>query len=56
MVSTCTRKAEVMQDALVDDDRDRVVQDRLAKDDAVELGVDLVSVEDGKDGHRVRSG
>ena len=35
------------------DDGDGVVEDALAKDDGVELGIDLVGVEDGQDGDRV---
>lgn len=38
---------------LVHDDTDGVVQDALAKDDAVQLRVNLVCVEDGQDRHRV---
>jgi hypothetical protein len=42
--------------SLVHDDTDRVVQDALAKDDRVQLGVDFVRVEDGEDGHWVGGG
>ena len=41
---------------LKDDDGDGIVQDRLAKDDGVQLGVDLVGREDGEDGHGVGGG
>lgn len=40
--------------SLVHDDRHGVVEDRLAKDDRVQLWVDLVRVEDGENGHRIR--
>ena len=38
---------------LEDDDGNSIVEDRLAKDDGVELGIDLVRVEDGEDGHGI---
>ena len=39
---------------LKDDNRDGIVEDRLAKDDGVQLRVDLVRVEDGEDGDGIR--
>ena len=36
---------------LVHNDTDSIVEQALAEDDCVELGVDLVLVEDGKNGH-----
>jgi hypothetical protein len=41
---------------LEDNDSDGVIEDRFAKDDGVQLGIDLVGVEDGQDGHRVGGG
>ena len=37
-------------------DSDGVVQDRLAEDDGVQLGVDFIGVEDGEDGDGIGSG
>lgn len=52
-----TRQVNVLavelRQRLVHDDRDRIVEDALAKDDRVELGVDLGRVEDGQDGDGV---
>lgn len=46
-------KTRLTLDALVKDDGDSIVQEGLSKDDRVELGVDLIGVEDGKDRHGV---
>ena len=48
------RKKRRGVDVLVHDDRDCIVQDALAKDDRVELWVDLVLIEYGQDRHGVR--
>lgn len=56
-------KAEIAGFALVillrrleDDDGNGIVQDRLSKDDGIQLGVDLVGVEDGQDGDGIGGG
>lgn len=38
---------------LENDNGNGIVEDRLAKDDGVQLGIDFVGVEDGQDGHRI---
>ena len=35
------------------DDRDGIVENGFAKDDCVKVGIDLVSIEDGKDSNRI---
>lgn len=42
--------------SLVHDDGNGIVQNTLAKDDRVELGVDLGRIEDGEDSHGIRRG
>lgn len=41
--------------ALVHDDTDCVIEKTLAENDRIELGVDLVLLKDGKNGHRIGS-
>jgi len=41
---------------LEDDDGDSIIEDGLAKDDGVQLGVDLEGIEDGQDGDGVGGG
>jgi hypothetical protein len=42
--------------SLVHDDRDGIVEDTFAEDDAVQLRIDFVCVEDGQNGYRIGSG
>jgi hypothetical protein len=46
----------VFLSSLEQDNSDGVVEDGLSKDDSVELRVNLISVEDGKDGDGIGSG
>lgn len=39
--------------SLIHDDTDSIVQQTFAKNDGVKLWIDLVLIEDGKDGNRV---
>jgi hypothetical protein len=39
---------------LVHDDGDRIVQDTLAEDDGVQLGIDFIRVEDGENRDGIR--
>lgn len=41
---------------LVHDDTDSIIEQTLSKNDCVQLGVDLVLIEDGKDSNRVCGG
>ena len=50
------RKEEKKKHALIHDDAHRVVQQALAKDDRVQLRIDLVLREDAQDRDRVRCG
>lgn len=42
--------------SLIHDDRDGIVEDTFAEDDAVQLRIDFVCVEDGQNGYRIGSG
>lgn len=41
---------------LIHDDTDSIVQQALAEDDSIQLGVDLILIEYGKNGDWIRSG
>jgi hypothetical protein len=46
----------VLLSSLEQDNSNSVVEDRLSEDDGIELWVDFISVEDGKDGDRIGGG